>query len=86
MNAKPDRLSLLRQREKEIAAKIAGIEQRKKADERKDDTREKILIGAALLADTKSGNTAARPMVNDILKRAIIKDRDKEFLKARGWL
>ena len=42
-------IALLKQRQKQLAARIASMEAREKSNERKKDTRRKILIGAYYL-------------------------------------
>ena len=44
-----DRLEKLKARQAELAARIRREENRKRLQERKDDTRRKILAGAAVL-------------------------------------
>ncbi len=78
-------LEALRARLAKTQAKIADIERREKAQSRKDDTRLKVLIGAAFLADTAK-NPETRAGLTAILERAITTARDREFLKAKGWL
>lgn len=78
------KLEALRKREAEVKARIAAEEAKEKAKERKDETREKVLVGAGMLADVKAGKTN-REGVTEILKRAIVAPKDREFLKGRGW-
>jgi hypothetical protein len=79
------KLEALRRRESELKKRIAQEEQKGKKQERKDDTHEKVLIGAAFLADMKI-HPETRAAVEVVLKRAIITERNREFLKSRGWL
>ncbi len=80
------KLETLRKREAEIRKRIAQEEQKGKAQERKDDTHEKVLIGAAFLADMKI-HPETRAAVEAVLRRAILTPRNREFLKRRrGWL
>jgi hypothetical protein len=78
------KLEILRKRQAEIAARIAEVEATAKARRRKEDTRLKILIGAALIADTNI-HPETRAGVLSVLRRAIKAPRDAEFLKAKGW-
>jgi hypothetical protein len=68
----------------ELDAKLAKITARESAQTRKDDTHEKVLIGAALLADI-AVHSETRELVQTILKRAVTKDTDKVFLRLRKW-
>jgi len=79
------KLEALRKRQAEIAARIAEVEAGEKAKGRKEDTRLKILIGAAFIADTDI-HPETRVGVLSVLRRAIKAPRDAEFLKAKGWL
>ena len=45
------KLAALLKKEADLKAKIAAMQSREKAQARKDDTRLKIIVGAALLAD-----------------------------------
>ena len=79
------RLAELRKRAAQIKAKIGRIEAKTTAAARKDETRLKVIVGAALLADAKHFQTTA-DFIREILPRAVTADRDKEFLQSKGWL
>lgn len=85
MTEKVDRLTKLQQQHAKIAAQIADIERRKKAESRKEETRLKIVVGASILSDMKAGKTAPA-LVRDVLNRALTTDRDKELVKKAGLL
>lgn len=74
-----EKLAELKQKEAALKAKIARIEQKAKDQERKDDTRFKIIVGGALLADSEIYQESAQFM-EKILARAVTVERDKEFL------
>jgi len=82
--AKRDPLAVLLERQERIKQRIAEIERRNSGAARKNDTRVKILLGAATMNDvevhpeTRAGEIAK-------LHRAITKERDIEFLKNQGW-
>lgn len=85
MAEKPDKIEALREKERKLKAQIAALEAQAKAKERKEDTRLKVIMGAALLADSAlHPETAA--FVSAVLTRAVKAERDREFLKAKGWL
>lgn len=50
-------IALLKQRQKQLAARIASMEAREKSNERKKDTRRKILIGAYYLEQARKTDT-----------------------------
>jgi hypothetical protein len=79
------KLEALRKRQAQIAAQIAAAESAEKAKGRKEDTRLKVLVGAAILADVAL-HPETRAGVEAVLKRAITAPRDREFLAAKGWL
>ena len=85
MTEKTDRRSLLQKRKEQIEKQLAAIDQREKGKARKEDTRLKVLIGAAYLNDTEK-HPETRGGVIEVLKRGITTDRDREFLKSKGWL
>ena len=79
------KLAALRKREAELKAQIAEAEALEKAKRRKEDTRVKVLIGSAFVADTGK-NPETRAGVVAVLERAIVAPKDREFLKSKGWL
>jgi len=82
--AKRDALAELLERRKKLDQRITEIERRKNGEARKNDTRVKVLLGAATINDvevhpeTRAGEIAK-------LHRAITKERDIQFLKDMGW-
>jgi hypothetical protein len=79
------KLEALRKREATIKAQIAQLEASAKAIRRKEDTRLKVLVGAAILSDVEL-HPETRAGVEAVLKRAISAPRDREFLKGKGWI
>jgi muramidase (phage lysozyme) len=79
------KVETLRQRKARLEAQIAAIEAAEKAKQRKEDTRLKVLVGAGILADTTK-HPETRGGIETVLRRAITADRDREFLKAKGWI
>ena len=78
------KLDALRKKREQIAAQIAAVEAAEKKKARKEDTRLKVLVGAAILADMEL-HPETRAGVEAVLKRAITAPRDREFLKGKGW-
>lgn len=74
--ANASRLQRLKARQAQLAAQIAAAEQAERKAARTLDTRRKILLGAALLAelDTAPG---LRPVVAEILNRRLTHARDR---------
>ena len=85
MTAQNGKLETLRKREAEIKAQIAAMQAKEKSKSRKEDTRCKVIIGAAIMADTVK-HPDTRAGIVDVLKRAVVAPKDVEFLKAKGWL
>lgn len=79
------KLDALRKKQEAIRAQIAEIEARDKAQARKEDTRLKVIVGAAVLADVGL-HPETRAGVAALLERAVTAPRDREFLKSKGWL
>lgn len=75
----------LRAKIAKLQARVADIERREGAKRRKEDTRLKVIVGAGIIADTEK-NPETRAGVRSVLDRAITTPRDREFLKAKGWL
>lgn len=79
------RLDSLKQRAEQLKARIAKIEAKQAAQARKEDTRLKVVVGAALLADAKLHPETVN-LLRSVLPRAVTSPRDRDFLKAKGWL
>jgi muramidase (phage lysozyme) len=80
-----EKVETLRQRKARLEAQIAAIEAAEKARQRKEDTRLKVLVGAGILADIAK-HPETRGAIETVLRRAIIADRDRLFLKSKGWI
>jgi hypothetical protein len=79
------RLETLREKQAQILARIAEIEAQAKAKNRKEDTRLKVIVGAACLADAAL-HSETRTLVRGIVHKAVTAPRDREFLSSKGWL
>jgi hypothetical protein len=79
------RIAALHARSEKILAQIAEVERRNKAEARKRDTRLKVVVGAALLADAAIHDDT-KMAIRSVLQRATKAPRDREFLKDTGWL
>ena len=73
------RLEKLKQRKAKLEAEIAKAEAADKKAARANDTRRKILIGAAMLAEMEA-EPSFRDGVRRILDRRLTQDRDRELL------
>jgi len=80
-----NKLEALQKHREQIQARIVEEEAKLKAKIRKDDTRLKILVGAAFLNDVEV-HPETRAAVLAVLERGITIERDREFIKAKGWL
>lgn len=83
--ASTQKLETLLKRQAAITQRIAQVQASEKARARKEDTRLKVLIGAAILSDVGL-HPETRAGVEAVLKRAITAERDAQFLKEKGWL
>ena len=73
------RLEKLKQRKAKLDAEIAKAEATEKKAARAKDTRRKILIGAAMLAEIEAEPTF-RDGLRRILDRSLTQERDRELL------
>lgn len=80
-----EKMEELKRRKAQLDQQIAALKSREAAQARKEDTRLKVLIGAAMLADSKI-NPETAAFVKEIVQRAITEKRDREFLKSKDWL
>jgi hypothetical protein len=78
-------LEALRGKQAKLQARIAEIEALEKQRARKDDTRLKVIVGAACLADAAI-HPDTKTRLREILDRGVTAGRDREFLKRKGWL
>jgi hypothetical protein len=76
---KATKLERLRQQKARLEMQIAAAESAAKAQARKLDTRRKVLVGAAVLADLDDV-PGLRDIVHSILSRHITRDIDKSTL------
>ena len=84
MSDRTAKLTALRERQTRLQAKIEQLETQQKKQNRKDDTRLKILIGAAMMADAAIHNET-QEYLRKVLARGITAPRDQEFLAAKNW-
>jgi hypothetical protein len=73
------RIEKLKQRKAKLEAEIAKAEATEKKAARAKDTRRKILVGAAILAEIEA-EPSLKGVLQDILKRRLTQDRDRELL------
>jgi hypothetical protein len=79
------KLDTLKQQQAKIAARIAEMERAESAKARKRDTRLKVIVGAACMADAALHDDT-KAAVRAVLERAVKAPRDRDFLKESGWL
>lgn len=75
-----EKLAELKQKEAALKAQIAKFETKAKDEERKKDTRRKIIIGAAVMAHAKIHQDFAYKL-SQVLMAAVTKDTDRELIK-----
>jgi len=85
METSKTKLELLKRKRDQLQACIAEIEAKSKAQARKEETRLKVIAGAACLADAVIRDET-KGMVRVILDRAVKAPRDRDFLKSKEWL
>jgi hypothetical protein len=79
------KLATLRERQARLLARISKLENQEKKQARREDTRLKILVGAGMLADAEF-HPETLGLIRLVLGRAITAERDREFLRSKGWL
>jgi hypothetical protein len=80
--AKKDTLETLEKLEQEkvrIENQLKAIRYQRKAEERKADSRRKLLMGMAVVEAVKDGKIT-KAFLGEILEEYIVKERDREFL------
>ena len=82
---KNSKLETLRKRKAQLEAKIAEEQAKQKKLSRKDDTRLKVIVGAAMIANAEL-HPETRVGVVEVLRKAVTAPRDREFLTSKGWL
>ncbi len=80
-----EKLDALKEKKARLQEQINAMEARQKDKERKEDTRLKVLIGAAMLADARI-NPSTVEQVRRVLQRGITSERDRAFLESKGWI
>lgn len=78
MATNEERIEALKTKQKKIAAQMANLRAKQRTDERKRDTRRKILVGAVVLNQAET-NDSARTKLWKLLDKALEKDRDREL-------
>ena len=81
----PDKIGRLKAKKEEIEKRLSKLEAQEKNKTRKEETRLKILIGAAILVNIKT-RPEFQSQIQKLLDRAITAKRDRDFLQERGWL
>ncbi|CCG43186.1 hypothetical protein [Magnetospirillum molischianum] len=71
-----ERLAELESRKRALEAQMQAIQARQKERSRKDDTRRKVLVGAAILAEAEK-NPAAKQRLMALLDQNLTRDIDR---------
>lgn len=82
----PSKLEKLLEKQRQLEAQISQITAREKEEERKKDTRRKILIGGAVLASFRHGDFPKDRLIA-LLDKGLTSDRDRalfDFLPDRS--
>ena len=81
--SRAEKLEELRQKEAQIKAQIQQLKKREQTEERKKDTRRKIIIGGAVLAKIKRGEWNYHQLVS-LLDNELKNDRDRALFDEMG--
>ncbi len=71
-----ERLLALKERQERLRTQVAALEARTKEQQRREDTRRKIIVGGAVLAHAALHPEFARTL-HEVLKVAVTRDIDK---------
>lgn len=74
-----ERLEKLEQEKVRIENQLKAVRYQRKAEERKADSRRKLLIGMAVVEALKDGKVTEQ-FLEEILDSYIVKERDRDFL------
>ena len=74
-----ERIAALKETQKQTQARLDALAAKQKTEERKIDTRRKIVIGAAVLAHAGM-HAAFAEALRDVLKVAVTRDIDRKLL------
>lgn len=74
------RAEKLREKQKQLEAQIAAIEARRRTKERKFLTRQKIIIGGAVVGESLRDNTF-RAELTKLLERIVVREPDRVVIK-----
>lgn len=74
-----DRIAALEAKKAALAARLDKLRQKESAEERKRDTRRKIIVGGAVLAHAKLDAAFAAALAG-ILAKAVQRDADREAI------
>jgi F0F1-type ATP synthase assembly protein I len=74
-----ERLEKLEKEKLRIEKELRAIRYQRKAEERKADSRRKLLIGVAVIEAVNDGKMTGQ-FLGEILDSYIVKERDREFL------
>ena len=72
-----DKLARLREKQKALAEQIRREESRRNAEERKKDTRRKVLVGAAILHKASNDKQYETWLINNLLSGFLTRDDDR---------
>jgi len=78
------KLEALKERQAALRKQIVLAKARKNRQARKEVARLRLLVGTAYLQDSQT--EAAKAAVKAVLDRTIAAERDRAFLRSKGWL
>jgi hypothetical protein len=78
MATREDKLKKLEERKNQLKAQIQKLRAKESTEDRKRDTRRKIVLGAVLLEMVKSGDWSEEKLHN-LLERKLTRPRDREL-------
>ena len=83
MATRDEKLKKLEERQNQLKAQIQKLRAKESTEERKRDTRRKVVLGAVFLEMVKSGEWPDEKMRN-LLDRKLTRARDRELFDLQG--
>jgi len=79
-----ERLAVLEEKKKQLEARAAKLRARLSNEERAAQTREKVIVGAAVMVAIEAGKLS-RTEIARLIDGTIINTPTRDFLRGRGW-
>lgn len=79
-----ERLAALEEKKKQLEARAAKLRARLSNEDRAAQTREKVVVGSAVMVGIEAGKIS-RDEIARLIDGTILNTPTREFLRSRGW-